>query len=574
MDFKELPRYYERQFLSDSVDFNDFDEIEGYYKLLNNAIVDNKELFEIWIQNRSELDSALDQHAAILYIRMTCQTDDEKKAEEYRNFIENISPKLKLLDFDLDKKFLKFFDAIKFDHDKYDLFKKSIKVDVDLFKEENIDLETQVDLISQEYQTLYGSMTVDYKQKTYTLPQINKFLQDVDRSVREEVWLLKTNKLLENAEKFNVLFNRLMNLRNQIAKNAGFENYIDFRFKELHRFDYTVKECKTYHNSIEEVIVPIYKEILEKRKDQLKLDSLKPWDLSVDPCLKPALKPFGVVSELTDGCQRIFNKIDCELSQYFKQMIDLKTLDLESRKGKAPGGYQQTLNESRMPFIFMNAVGLDSDLRTLLHEAGHSFHAFESRDQEPMEYRHAPMEFCEVASMSMELFGGEYLNEFYSEDEVKRSNKEHLEDIVYVLIWVAIIDSFQHWIYENPDHTIEQRTESWLNIRKRFGFDSVDWSGLRHIESILWHSQLHIFEVPFYYIEYGIAQLGALQLFKNFKSDQSKTINDYKTALSYGGSKCLPELFEYAHIKFAFSENIISALADFLKVQLDAFNEK
>ncbi|MDO8303496.1 MAG: M3 family oligoendopeptidase, partial [Sedimentisphaerales bacterium] len=366
---------------------------------------------------------------------------------------------------------------------------------------------------------------------------------------------------LQDAQKLDDLFDKMLKLRHQVALNAGFPNYMEYKFKAMHRFDYGPEDSRQYHSSMKEFLVPLWRKILDNRRRQMKLDVLRPWDTAVDPLGRPPLKPFTKTEELIKGCQNIFNRVDPELGQQFRDMSGLGLLDLDSRKGKAPGGYQSALSEARKQFIFMNAVGTDDDVRTLLHEGGHAFHTFAAADYFLPAYRHAPMEFCEVASMTMELFADGFLNEFYSDDDRKRSVAEHLEGIVYVLIWVAIVDSFQHWIYQHPQHTQAERKEKWISIQKDFGTGLVSWEGLESEQAYLWHRQLHIFEVPFYYIEYGIAQMGALQLWLKSKKDFQGTVLAYRRALALGGSQSLPKLFEAAGLTFDFSSRTIGPLA-------------
>jgi len=371
-----------------------------------------------------------------------------------------------------------------------------------------------------------------------------------------------TKRRLADKDKLENIYDQMFKLRCEIAKNAKMPNFIEYQFHSYHRFDYKPADCKKYHEVIEQFVVPLYGEVLKKRQYEMKLDSLRPWDLAVDTHGKAPLKPFEKAAELISKTQQIFNKLDQQLAAEFKEMNDLGLLDLENRKGKAPGGYQNTLSEARKPFIFMNAVGVDDDVRTLLHEAGHAFHALASAQDPLVDYRHAPMEFCEVASMAMELLGGEYINEFYSPDDVKRSNREHLEGIVHILCWVANIDAFQHWLYEHPHHSPEERRQAWKGFYHQFGGKFVNWEGLEEEQAYLWHRQLHVFEVPFYYIEYGIAQLGALQLWLKAKQDPKNALSDYRHGLSLGGSRPLPELYQGAGIKFDFSREIIKPLAD------------
>lgn len=571
LGFEKLPLYQPRQFLPNMIDLGRMSEIKPFFDALINQKINSSADLERWLLNRCELEGALDQFGSILYIRMTCQTDNQKFATDYQKFIEEIVPGVKPLEDALNRKFLNDLNQYPLDKSRYSLYVRALKADVDLFVEKNIPLQTKLDLLSQEYQTLCGAMMVQWEGKEMTLPQVGKFLHENDRVVREKAWKVMAARRLQEKDKLDTLFTEMVGLRHQVALNAGCANHCDYKFRSLHRFDYTPEDCKQYHRSAEKYIVPLWQEILEKRRQAMRLKDLRPWDTAVDPQGLVPLKPFKDVEELVSKCQQIFNTIDHELGAQFQEVSNLGLLDLNSRKGKAPGGYQSMLNESRKPFIFMNAVGLDGDVRTLLHEAGHAFHSLACCKDPLLHYRHGPMEFNEVASMAMEMLAGEHLQSFYGADDFKRSQKNHFEDIVFTLVWVATIDAFQHWIYENPFHSAGQRREAWLSIRKRFGGDGVNWEGLEDEHAYLWHRQLHVFEYPFYYIEYGIAQLGALQLWQNARKDFNQAIKDYKRGLALGGSKPLPELYAQAGIKFDFSENTIAPLMAAVKAELASY---
>ncbi len=562
MDLTKLIPYVNRKFVPKEANLTDAATVKGLYEQLLKAPINSSEDLENWLMNRSELDAALSQAGSILYINMTCHTDDAKTASLYSEFIQNIPPAIKPINDELNKRYLKLLKDYPLDQNRYEVYNHSTQVDIELFVEANVPLQTQVDMLSQEYQTVCGAMSVNFEGKEQTLPQMGKYLLETDRKKREDAWRAVAKRRLADKDKLQDIFKKMFDLRCQIASNAKFNSFIEYQFRSYHRFDYTSADCKKYHETIERLIVPIYGEILKKRQKEMGLDSLRPWDLAVDPLGRSPLKPFDKANELIDKTQKIFYKLDGKLGDQFSEMKTLNLLDLESRKGKAPGGYQNTLSEARKPFIFMNAVGVDDDVRTLLHEAGHAFHALASADDPLVDYRHAPMEFCEVASMAMELLGGQYLSEFYSKEDTNRSNREHLEGIVHVLAWVANIDAFQHWMYEHPNHTPEERTQAWVELYQRFGGKFVNWQGLEQEMAYLWHRQLHIFEVPFYYIEYGIAQLGALQLWVKGKVDPSKALEYYHQGLSVGGSRPLPKIYQAAGIKFDFSEGIIKPLVD------------
>lgn len=565
LNFEKIPPYQKRRFLPEAVDLGQIAELKKYYEKLQNQPVQSLEDLELWIHNRSELEAALDQYSSILYIRMSCQTDNKEYASAYQRFIEEVVPAVKPWEDALNRKFLEDVKKYPLDEARYGLYVKALKVDAEMFVKENIPLQTKVELLSQEYQTICGAMTVQWEGEEKTLAQVGKFLYDNDRGVRERAWRLMAERRLKDKDKLDVIFNDMLKLRHQISLNAKCKNHCEYKFKVLHRFDYTPADCKQFHESAESLIIPLWHQILENRREKMGLDKLRPWDTSVDPLGLSVLKPFEDIQELINKCQQIFYKIDPELGAQFEQVAGLGLLDLANRKGKAPGGYQAMLNECRKPFIFMNAVGLDSDVRTLLHEAGHAFHSLACSPDPLVHYRHGPMEFNEVASMAMEMLAGEFLDLFYNEDDFKRSYQTHLEDVVFTLVWVATIDCFQHWIYENPGHSLDERKEAWLSIRRRFGSEAVDWQGFDQEHAYLWHRQLHVFEYPFYYIEYAIAQLGALQLWINAKENWAKAVADYKKGLSYGGSKSLPELYAAAGIKFDFSAATIAPLMERVK---------
>ncbi len=568
LDFTHIAPYQPRQFVPAQTDLSASEQVRPLFQALLDRSIDSSRALQDWIRERSELEAAISQTGAILYIRMTCQTDDPGRARAYQHFIETIQPVAKIFNDQLNKKYVNEQARWQLDQKRYEVYARSLRTEIELFREENVTLETEVALRTQEYQTTIGAMTVVFEGKERTLPEMGKFLYEPDRDLRERAWQSSARRRLDDKDALEQLFDKLISLRVKIAENAGFTNFRDYKFRALHRFDYTPQECKQYHGSIEKLMVPLLQQILERRREHMKLKKLRPWDMAVDSLGRPPLRPFNKVNELMEGCVKIFNRLDPDLGLQFNAMVAAGLLDLESRKGKAPGGYQSTLDEARKPFIFMNAVGVDDDLRTLLHEAGHAFHALACSGDSLIDYRHGPMEFNEVASMGMELLADPQINVFYSPEDEQRSRSEHWEGIVSTLVWVAVIDAFQHWIYEHPQHNSAQRKDAWLTIHERFGGNFLDWGGLEDEHAFLWHRQLHIFEVPFYYIEYGIAQLGALQLWDNARNDPKTALANYKKALALGGSRPLPELFQAAGIKFDFSKKTIAPLVEVIKQQI------
>lgn len=572
LPFGKLPAAKPRTFVSQTIDLGDWSQIAPLFDQLETRAAEIRDVagMERWLLDWSELNAALDEESSRRYIAMTCHTDNPAAEKAYLHFVEKIEPQLKPRQFELEKTYIRRRDGLPGaakSNGRYFVFDREVKNHVELFRQENVPLETEEAKLSQQYQKLSGSLTVNFRGDEKTLVQMGRYLEEPDRALRQEAWELVARRRLQEADKFDDIFDQQIQLRQTIAKNAGFDNYRDYVFRRMGRFDYTPDDCAQFHNAVEKEIVPIVRELHAQRREQLKLEKLRPWDLSVDPLNRPALKPFTLVGEMVARTQKVFDRLDGELSRGFKQMDDLKLLDLDNRKGKAPGGYQSTLAESRLPFIFMNAVGLQRDVETILHEAGHAFHALATRNEDLYAYRSAPIEFCEVASMSMELLGNEFIEEFYSPADANRARRVHLEGIVGVFPWIATVDAFQHWIYTHPHHSRAERAAAWMDLMNRFGGD-VDWTGWEKGRANLWHRQLHIFIHPFYYIEYGIAQLGALQVWANSKRDKAKALGDYKKSLELGGSRPLPELFTAAGCHFEFSQKTIGPLAKVMREEL------
>ncbi|HEY4414756.1 MAG TPA: M3 family oligoendopeptidase [Verrucomicrobiae bacterium] len=572
LPFGKLAPAKPRTFVPQISDFGDWQQIAPLFEQLKTraAAVQSAVELEQWLLDWSELTAALDEEASRRNIAMTCHTDNTDAEQAYLYFVEHIEPQLKPHQFDLEKLYVAHparAGLLASAGRRYEVFDREVKNHVELFRPENIALETEEAKLGQQYQKLIGAQTVSFRGEEKTLVQMGRYLEEPDRVLRQEAWESVAQRRLQDVEKCEDIFNQLVKLRTQIARNAGFKNYRDYIFHLKSRFDYTPQDCEQFHDAIAHEIVPAVREIQNDRKRRLQLEKLRPWDLAVDPQNRPPLKPFSNVGEMVSRTQKIFDRLDSGLAAGFQQMQDLKLLDLDNRKGKAPGGYQSTLSEARVPFIFMNAVGVQRDVETILHEAGHAFHAQATRDEDLYPYRSAPIEFCEVASMAMELLANEYLEEFYATPEANRARKTHLEGIIGFFPWMAIVDAFQHWIYTHPEHTPDERKVAYLHLMDRFGGDT-DWTGHEAARAYSWHKQLHIFLYPFYYVEYGIAQLGALQVWANSKRDAAKALADYKKGLALGGSRPLPELFAAAGCKFQFDAATIKPLIQLAGTEL------
>lgn len=572
LDFSKLKPYQPRKFVPKTANLTDASRIVSLYEKLLEENILSADHLEQFLLDRSELCDAVSQQHSILHILMTCRTHDRSRAENYKHFIETVIPAIKPLEDKLDRKFLASDEKYQLDHLRYEVLTRNTRADVELFRQENVELQKQDDLLGQEYQAICGAMTVEFRGRPRTMPEMGKFILDPDRQLRRDAWLAAASRRLEDTNKLDDILDKMLSLRHKIATNAGFNNYIEYKFKERHRFDYTIEDCVQYHEAAESVVVPALKTIAEYRREQLKCDTLRPWDFDmrnpVDPKGRPPLKPFETVEQLKNGCAEIFSEISPVFAEQFAIMDSSGLLDLQSRKGKAPGAYQQSLAEARKPFIFSNAVGTHRDVETLLHEAGHSFHSMACVEEPLSSYRHAPIEFCEVASMGMELLGSSFLSVFYADSDLRRARAEQIEGITYVLAWIATIDAFQKWLYEHPGHSRSERSEAWLQIHNRFDGGIFDWSGLDAEHAGAWQKQLHIYLCPLYYIEYAIAQMGALQLWANSQRDREAAVKAFRKGLALGGSRPLPELFEAAGLRFDFSAEIIAALIDMLLKEL------
>ena len=538
-------------------------------ELLNRQIKSVSAL-EQWLKDKSELEAALEEDFAWRYIRMSCDTSNEELVSSFQYFATEIEPKISPIGNLLNKKLVESPFVDELDQDKYFVYLRAIKKALEIYREENVELFTNLLVTQQKYQAASGAMSVVINEQEYTLEQAAVLIKDVSRSVRQQAWETIQQRRLVDKDDLNIIFDELVAMRHQVGLNAGFENYRDYMFQAMGRFDYTVKDCYKFHEAIESEIVPILKEQAEKRAEALGLETVKPWDLDVSTSGKPALKPFKDGEELVEKTITAFNAIDPQLGQMLSIMKANNLFDVESRKGKAPGGYNYPLAETGAPFIFMNSAGTLRDLTTMVHEGGHAIHTFLTANLELNDFKHCPSEVAELASMSMELISMDQWHIYFdNEADLIRAKREQLLDVLKTLPWVAVIDQFQHWIYTNPSHNAADREEAFKQIYTTFGAGFANWDGLEHEFGNIWQKQLHVFELPFYYIEYGIAQLGAIAIWKNYKENPEKALQQYLDALKLGYTKPMNEIYETAGIKFDFSSSYIKELAAFVKDELD-----
>ena len=551
-----------------------WENLEPLYTELLARPINSVEELEHWLHDRSELEAALEEDFAWRYIRMTCDTTSEELLAKFQYFATEIEPKIAPYSNEMNQKLVDSEWVDKLDRKKYFIYLRGVKKALELFREENIPLLTEIQVEQQKYQSITGSMSVHIGDKEFTLEQASVFLKDTDRAKRQEVWEKITARRLQDKDQLEQLFDQLRVLRHKVALNAGFENFRDYMFQALGRFDYTPQDCYAFHEAIEKEVVPVLKEQAEKRRNALKLEVLKPWDMDVDISGKPALKPFSNGGELIDKSIQCFSNIGRYLGERLEIMKDNGLFDVESRKGKAPGGYNYPLSETGAPFIFMNSANTFRDLTTMVHEGGHAVHTFLTADLELNDFKHCPSEVAELASMSMELISMDNWDVYFdNKEDLKRAKRDQLFDVLKTLPWVAVVDQFQHWIYTNPDHSDEQRRQAWIEIYEPFGAGFADWTDHPEAEANLWQKQLHIFEVPFYYIEYGMAQLGAIAVWKNYKENPQKGLQQYLAALKLGYTKTIREIYETAGIKFDFSAGYVKELAEFVKGEMEKLQD-
>ncbi len=560
----------ERTFLPKDFTVTNWENLEPFFKELLERPIENKTNLEQWLKDMSELEAVVSEDACWRQIKMTCDTTDKNLEEAFTYFCMEIQPKLQPYADALNKKFVYSPFTKELDEQQFFTYLRSVKKSIDLFREANIPIQAELSVMQQQYGAIAGKMTVEVNGQEYTLQQASKFLENEDRGLREEVYKKIQERRLQDKDAMNNLYTELIAKRHEIAINAGFANYRDYKFVELGRFDYSKEDCYNFHEAVKQHVLPLIEKIYEKKKQKLGLATLKPWDTEAEPAGIQPLKPFTNGTELYEKSVACFEKLHPFFADCLRKMNELKHFDLESRIGKAPGGYNCPLAESGAPFIFMNAAGSMSDVTTMVHEGGHAVHSFLSHNLELSAFKEYPMEIAEVASMAMELFSMNHWESFFdSEEELSRAKEHQLERTITIFPWIAIIDKFQHWVYENPTHTVEKRTEKWMEILQEFSTNAIDFTGLETYRAIGWQRQLHLFEVPFYYIEYGIAQLGAIGLWMQYKQNPQQAIENYIKALSLGGTKTLPELYAAAGLKFDLSPAHIKTLMDFVNEQME-----
>jgi len=530
----------------------------------------NSETLSAWMADWTRIHDLISEMYSRLSVATTVDTTDKEAERRYNNYLDEIYPRANEWDQKLKERLL----ASGLEPKGFTVPLRNMRTEAALFRQENLSLESEELKLGTEFDKIIGAQTVEWEGQERTISQLRPVYLDTDRDKREAAWRLGAQRQLADRQKLNELFNKFLKIRRQMAANADFPDYRAFRWQQYLRFDYTPENCRQFHAAIEQVVVPAAEKIYEKRRARLGVDTLRPWDLDVDPYRRTPLRPFEDTQVLEGTVESIFHKVDNQLGEYFSTMRRENLLDLDNRKGKAPGGYCTDFATAKRPFIFMNAVGLHDDVQTLLHEGGHAFHVFETASLPYHQQLQVPMEFAEVASMAMELLSAPYLTAdqggFYSPADAARARIEHLEGSIQFWPYMAVVDAFQHWVYENPDAATDpvQCDHTWKDLWARF-MRGVDWSGLEDELMTGWHRKLHIFQVPFYYVEYGLAQLGAMQVWRNAIQNQSQAVANYRKALALGTTVTLPELYAAAGAKFAFDPLTLGLAVDLAMKTID-----
>ena len=539
-------------------------DLEPLYEALATATIDDP---RDWLLEWSRLEEIIEEAGTLAMIAYTCDTADPAKEAANLRWSSEIFPKAVEMQVKLARRLVE----LGYTEPALETVLRGFRTDIEIFREENVPLFSELETLVAAYQKITGGLTVDWNGEKKTVPQLQPFLKDRDRVVREKAFRLGAHAYLEKRDEMAELFDRMFEKRQQVARNAGFSDFQSYAFRAKHRFDYTPADCAAFHRAVESTVAPAVERLMEHRRQRLGLESVRPWDTQVELEGPRPLKPFSDVKGLVEPARRVFNEIDPELGAQFNRMADEGLLDLESRPGKAPGGYCTKLSWRGMPFIFMNAVGVPDDVNTLVHEAGHSFHDFASHRQPYVWQRSVSHEAAELASMSMELLAAPYLElptGYYPPDEARTATTERLEDVLVTLAHIASVDAFQAWIYTSGQGgDAAARDAAWLDIRARFE-RGVDWTGLERERVARWYRQLHIFEYPFYYIEYGIAQMGALQLWRASLTDPAGTVRRYREALSLGGTVSLPEMYRTAGAKLVFNAQDMGELVALVESEL------
>lgn len=563
------------KFYQEKLNLNNLEDLKNIYDVLLQEDIKSAEQLERWIAKIGDLDEQMEEILTGHYIDFQCSSNSQEAKEQFTYDQTYIEPLRKSFTAALNKKLLNNSYLSDLPEDKYGKFIKSIKNAQELFREENVQLEIEEDQLVTTYFEITGNLTVIWDEKEISLSELSPYLEDKNRTKREKATILMSEAFLEHADTLQKLMSELIQLRRKKAANANLDNYRDFKFKEYERFDYTPEDCLKLADAVKQHVTPLKEKLQRKHKDEIGVERYRPWDRKAPNPFEKTLTPFSTAEELVHKAAGVFTSLDSGFTDLLNEMNQKNLLDLTARQGKAPGGFCSPLPVTGLSFIFMNAAKTHDDVITLLHEMGHCIHNNLTQHFDLPYYKEAPMESAELASMSMELMTMDYWHYYYEDESALiQAKKDHWKSIIDFLPMGVVIDQFQHWMYENPEHTEAERLDMFLALQKKYDADVVDWEGLEEWRKQNWLRILHIFEVPFYFIEYVIAQLGALQLYKNYKTDAAGTLEKYKEALALGASASLPEVYKTAGISFDFSAEMISSLVQLIEIELEELEQQ
>jgi len=562
--------YQPSNFIPKNTKINSWDDLKPHFDILINQDISTKNDLKSLIQQYSELISVFEEDFAWSYINMSCHTENNDYVKKYEKFTSIIEPEFNKMANVLTKKIATHPQFSKLDSHRFGQLSKLFKRELEMFRDVNVPLNAELSKLSSQYDQVSGGLTANIDGEDLPMPIAGTRLLSSDREVRKNAWLAMQESRYAKKDEFDTLYSDMVKLRHKVAVNAGYDNFRDYQHDNLQRFDYTPADTEAFHNAVETCVKPLALSIHKKHCEKLGLDlsDYRPWDGSGAPEGQTPLKPFEGGEELMEKAIDIFSILKPEFGENLKTMAKKKLFDLDSRKSKSPGGYNYPLEVTGMPFIFMNAAGTQRDVTTMMHEGGHAMHTFLCNEEPLVQYRETPSEMAETASMSMELMTSPYWDKFYNKEDHIRARREHLEGIITFFPWCATVDALQHWVYLNPEHTVEERDNHFVALTKRFG-SCINWNGYEHYQRNGWQRQGHVFGVPFYYIEYGIAQLGALQMYRNFVKNNETGLDGYIKGLQMGNSKPIPEVWEKMGINFDFSADTIKELMDFVQEELD-----
>ncbi|HDR7986920.1 M3 family oligoendopeptidase [Bacillus cereus] len=557
-----------------TIDISNVLQLEKTLSTLLNKMISSKLDLENWLKEQSKVIWEIEEQLRSHYIAFQCNTDDEGIKDTFEHDQQFVKPLLKRYQNLLDNKYLESPFRMELDSNVYGLLDTKIKNAQKLFCEENIELEIQEDKLVTEYFEITGGLSAIWDGEEKTITELQSYLQDSNRDIRKKAKTIISEQFLSVEKELQNILNQLIEIRHQKAKNVQLENYRDYMFKKYERFDYSAIDCYELAESIRKYVVPLKDKIMLEKKEKLQVDTLRPWDVSAVTPDQKVLKPIANENDLIERSTHIFNKLDVEFSALLNRMYKHNCLDLTSRKGKAAGGFCEYLPASQLSYIFMNLNYTQDDIITFIHEMGHSIHNELIKPLKLRQYIEIPAETAELASMTMELFSLNYWDTFYTDKkDLKQAKINFFKDVISYLPIMLIVDQFQHWLYENPIHTSEERNEKYLQLQKHYQSSVIHIDGYENWIATSWLPVLHIFEVPFYYIEYAIAQLGALQMYKQYKEDPKQTLENYKKALSLGSSQSIKEVYDAAGIRFDFSGETIKELMLFVEKELELLEQ-